>query len=143
MALLDTVNQIRDSRERFERRSQGQLARGTRDENEGSISNRLRNRLLNEMDGLGLPAPKINMRRSMAALNQTFKENREAQLQNRDRQMRMMQAMAQPQEQAPQAAQDPQQAQQQPQAPQGIMPQGQPGGMMGGQPSPFGGGLLG
>jgi len=144
MALLDTVNQIRDSRERFERRSQGQLARGTRDENEGSISNRLRNRLLNEMDGLGLPAPKINMRRSMAALNQTFKENRQAQLQNRDRQMRMMQAMAQPQ--APEQQAVPEQAQQQAQpqqAPQGMMPQGQPGGMMGGQPSPFGGGLLG
>ena len=153
MALLDTVNQIRSSREQFERRSQGQLNRGTRDESEGSISNRLRNRLLNEMDGLGLPAPKINMRRAMAALNQTFKENREAQLKNRDRQMRMVQAMAEPQapeqqvvpEQAQQQAQAPQQAQasQQAQAQQqGMMPQA-PQGMMGQSPSPFGGGLLG
>ena len=131
MALLDTVNEIRDSRERFQRRSQGQQQRRLVDDGMSPM----------QADMAATPAPRINMRRAMAALNQTFKENRQAQLQNRDRQMRMMQAMAQPQEQAPQAAQDPQQAQ--PQAPQGIMPQGQPGGMMGGQPSPFGGGLLG
>ena len=131
MALLDTVNEIRDSRERFEHRSQGQHRRRLVDEGMSPM----------QADMAATPAPKINMRRAMAALNQTFKENRQAQLQNRDRQMRMMQAMAQPQ--APEQAQAPQQAQQQPQAPQGIMPQGQPGGMMGGQPSPFGGGLLG
>ena len=138
MALLDTVNEIRDSRERFQRRSQGQHRRRLVDEGMSPM----------QADMAATPAPKVNMRRAMAALNQTFKETRQAQLQNRDRQMRMMQAMAQPEQ--PQADQPPaeqQQAQPQ-QAPQGMMgggmmPQGQPGGMMGGQPSPFGGGLLG
>ena len=131
MALLDTVNEIRDSRERFERRSQGQQRRRMMDSGMSLV----------EAEMASAPAPKINMRRAMSALNETFKQTRQAQLQNRDRQMRMMQAMAQPQ--APE--------QQQPQAPQqqAVSAQQQPQGMMGGmmgqpsQPSPFGGGLLG
>lgn len=128
MALLDTVNEIRDSRERFQRRSQGQQRRRMMGEGMSPM----------EAQMASTPAPKINMRRAMAALNQTFKETRQAQLQNRDRQMRMMQAMAQPQAPAPE-----QQAPQQ-QAVSAQQPQGMGGGMMG-QPqgNPFGGGLLG
>jgi hypothetical protein len=139
MPLLDTVNEIEQSRERFQRRSQGQMRRRMMD------------------DGMSMeqalvssaPAPRINMRRAMSALHESFKQGRATVLQNRDRQMRMMQAMGEQAQPAPEAAQAAQ-APQGPQAPQAPMM----GGMQGmqpqmaqqapqGQPSPFGGGLLG
>ena len=137
MPLLDTVNEIEQSRERFQRRSQGQMRRRLMDDGMS----------MEQAQAASAPGPRVNMRRTMSALNETFKKGREAVLQGRDRQMRMMQAMGQ-QNQPPEAP--PMQTAQAPQAPQQPMM----GGMQGmqsqgpqqppqGQPSPFGGGLLG
>ena len=92
----------------------------------------------------GMPIDRMQLRRAFSRMNDIFQENRKKIKEERERQMRvnqaMQQAMAQ-ENQQPQAPAQPQPAPQQqpaPQAPQGLL--GGMGGMMQGNPQA---GLLG
>lgn len=121
MALLDTINEIQNRRQRVLSRRERQAAAGE------TVT--------------GMPVPKERLRAAMSYLDTLYKENRMAAARQREQQNRVSQAMqmlqqqeAQQQEQQ-QAPQMPQQ-QQAPQAPQmtsqplisqnSVMPQQQP-----------------
>lgn len=124
MALLDTIREIEERREKTLNRRQNQVAQGE--------------------EPSGMPIDRMALRRAMSRMNDIFQENRKVIKEQRDRQMRMNQAMQramaeeQGQGQAPapeQQAQPQMPQQQQPmaqQAPQGLL--GGMGGMMQGNP---------
>ena len=122
MALLETMNQIKQRRQR--------------------VMNRRENALANGEQPTGMPVPKERLREAMAYLDQLYKENRAKVAQQQEQRARMAQAMqmVNQQEQAPA---QPQQAPQQPQMPaQPLMgqmpaqpqqmPQQAPQGLLGG-----------
>jgi len=109
MALLDTIKEIEERREKTLNRRQNQLARGE--------------------EPSGMPIDRMALRRAFSKMNDVFQENRKKIKEERDRQMRMNQAMQramaqeQGQGQAPAPQQQDQMAQQQQpqQAPQGLL----------------------
>lgn len=122
MALLDTMKKIEERRTKVLNRRQRQMANGEQPD--------------------GMPIDRMQLRRAFSRMNDIFKENRKKVKEERERQMRvnqaMQQAMAQENQQGQTPAQ-PQMAQQQmpPQAPQGLL--GGSVSMMQGNPQ---GGLL-
>lgn len=119
MALLDTIREIEERREKTLNRRQNQVAQGE--------------------EPSGMPLDRMALRKAMSRMNDIFQENRKVIKEQRDRQMRTNQAMQramaeeQGQGQAPAPEQQEQPPMQQPQqAPQGLL--GGMGGMMQGNP---------
>ena len=108
MALLDTIKMIEDRRDRVMNRRQSRMAEGE--------------------SPIGMPIDPMQLRRAMSRMQDIYKKNRQKIMEDRDKRMRMAQAVqkAMAEQEAAekgqqQAPAQPQQAPAQPMQPQGLL----------------------